>query len=673
MPPADVALAKESDAVQTTLLVGNPNVGKSVIFAALTGRYATVSNYPGTTVEVCRGERRGAGEVIDLPGTNSLMPASEDERVTRDILLARVGGGHADVIQVCDAKNLRRGMLITLELAELEMPMVLVANMLDEARSRGIRLDVDKLQDALSVEVVATVATRRQGLGPLLRRTLEPRPCRLQVRYDEPIERAIECVRALLPDHLGGTRGIAIMLLCGDPSLFAWAREMLGPALAPIRAIQVELQRSLPEPVRYTIGRTRVAAADRLVAQVLSQRAPPRQKWARLFGDLAMHPFWGIPIAALVLYLVYLLVGVLGAGTAVDFLESTVFEGYLTPWLDTALRFYLSGFAEEFFVGPEGGSGTGLLIGDYGLISMALSYSVAIVLPIVGFFFVAFSIMEDSGYLPRLAVVLHRLFKVMGLNGKAVLPMILGLGCDTMATMTTRILATAKERLLVTLLLALGVPCSAQLGVILGMVAGLDLWATLTWLSAVLGVMVAVGFVANRVLPGQAGDFVLEVPPIRRPQLGNIIIKTVARIEWYLKEAVPLFILGTLVLWVLDRLAVLAVLQRFAAPLVEHFLGLPTEATDAFLIGFLRRDYGAAGLYAIFHDRLAGGNAGSETQIQVVVAMVTITLFVPCIANVFMIIKERGLKSALLMTTFIFPFAFGVGGLVNLGLRAVLL
>ncbi len=657
--------------------MGNPNVGKSVLFGLLTGNYANVSNYPGTTVEIIRGkDRRGPGMVVDTPGTNSLLPSSEDERVTRDILLECLETPSTRIVQVADTKNLRRGVMLALQISELELPSLLVANIMDEARARGFSLDIPRLEKDLGVRVVGTVATRREGTGPLLNEELEYRSGSAEVRYDPLIEEAIGKVRKLLPSGLRGRRGVALMLLAGDRTLLPWARELLGEDLDPIQQIQEGLKRRLADPIRFSINRSRLSAADRIVNRSLVRERESREGLLAIFGDLAFHPIWGIPVAAGILYLLYLFVGVLGAGTAVDFLENGVFAEYVTPWTDKILRLALPSALEDFMVGAPGteiGTGPGLMVGEYGIVSMALSYSVAIVLPIVGFFFIAFSIMEDSGYLPRLAVVLNRAFKLIGLNGKAVLPMVLGLGCDTMATMTTRILATRKERVLTTLLLALGVPCSAQLGVILGMLAGLSTWGTLVWLGAIAGVLFAVGFIANKVLPGQSSDFVLEIPPMRYPSLGNIAIKTVARVEWYLKEAVPLFILGTLVLWVLDRLQVLGVLQTLASPIVVTFLGLPAKATDAFLIGFLRRDYGAAGLYSMFQDQLTAGNLAVETEIQVVVAMVTITLFIPCIANVFMIVKEHGAKTAIWMTAFIFPFAVVVGGILNHTLRAVLL
>jgi ferrous iron transport protein B len=242
--------------------------------------------------------------------------------------------------------------------------------------------------------------------------------------------------------------------------------------------------------------------------------------------------------------------------------------------------------------------------------------------------------------------------------------MVLGLGCDTMATLGARIMETRKERLLVTLLLALGVPCSAQLGVILGLFGGLPPWAPIVWAGVVLGTLFAVGFLAARLLPGERSGLILEIPPIRRPQLGNIVVKTAGRVEWYLREAVPIFVLGTLVLFVLDATGVLAWLVRAGEPVVVGMLALPARAAEAFLVGFFRRDYGSAGIRTLFDQ-------GLLTPVQAVVALVTITLFVPCVANFFVIVKERGLRTALAIAGFVFPFAFLVGGGVNVALRLV--
>jgi ferrous iron transport protein B len=659
-------------ASRAVILVGNPNVGKSALFGALTGKYVTVSNYPGTTVEITRGSATIEGHpwhVMDTPGTNNLLPMSEDEQVTRDILFTERGYA---AVQVCDAKNLRRGLLLATQLAEAEIPFTLALNMADEAASRGIVIDVERLSRELGVDVVPTVAVQRQGLGALQARIgAGGRLSGFRPRYDAAIEAAIAEVAPLMPRGGIGPRALAVMALVGDESLRPHLAAHASEAdLTRVDAVRRELATRYPESLRFVIARQRLAAADRLHDAVVTRGgASAASGLARKIGGWSTHPVWGIPILAVVLYVAYEFVGVLGAGTLVEFLESTIFQGYIVPWVDAGVRFVApDGAFELFLVGPPGVpylEHNGLLVGKYGLVSMGLSYGIAIVLPIVTTFFIAFSFLEDSGYLPRLAVMLNKVFKRMGLNGKAVLPMVLGLGCDTMATMTARIMETRKERVIVTLLLALGVPCSAQLAVILAMTARLPPSATVWFVSTVVLVLFLVGFLAAKVLPGRGSDFMLELPPLRWPQAGNIAVKTLARIEWYLREALPLFVVGTLVLYLLNRSGGLAILERAAAPLVVGVLDLPKEAATAFILGFLRRDYAAAGLFLQYQPFMDAGTLTRAMQIQIVVALVTITLFIPCIANFFMILKERGWRTGVAIMAFIVPFAFGVGAVVN--------
>jgi ferrous iron transport protein B len=360
---------------------------------------------------------------------------------------------------------------------------------------------------------------------------------------------------------------------------------------------------------------------------------------ARRIGAWSTDPVKGIPVLLLVLAAAYFFVGVFGAKTLVDFLENTVFYDHVVPWTEALLRFVVpAGAVQEFLVGPPGlpfRETGGFIIGRYGLVSMGLAYGMAIVLPIVATFFLSFSVLEDSGYLPRLAVMVNRVFKWMGLNGKAVLPMVLGLGCDTMATMTARIMETRKERVIVTLLLALAVPCSAQIAVIFAMLQGLSFAASL-WFSAVIVlVLFLVGWLAARVIPGRGSDFVL----------------------------------GTLLLWVLDRTHMLGLVERAASPVVVDILQLPEQAASAFILGFLRRDYAAAGLFQIYQPYLSTGTMTRVMEIQVTVALVTVTLFIPCIANFFMILKERGWRTGLAIAAFVLPFSVGVGAAVNLLMR----
>jgi len=605
---------------RTLILVGNPNVGKSVLFSKLTGKFVVISNYPGTTVEITRGEMQLDGEkftVIDSPGVNELAPRTEDARVTCDVLRDHP---EATVIQVADAKNLRRALLVTHQLARQQRRVVLVLNLMDELDACGGKIDARRLSELLGIPVVPTIATANTG---------------------------IHLVQKSVP-------AAAVPRLDGEP---------------------------LP-------------AINELLGQTYRHVRPRGATFAQQLGWWATHPVKGLALLALALYVTFWFVGLFGAGTLVDLLETGFFGRYVSPWairaVDAVLPFphqhelEISDLKLEIPVTPAHGielwssqravlsphytsAATGwrrlvhdFLVGPYGLITMALSYGFAIVLPIVTTFFLLFGVLEDSGYLPRLAVMVNRIFRAMGLNGKAVLPMVLGLGCDTMATMTTRILETRKERLVTTLLLALAVPCSAQLGVLLAMMTRISAGAALFWFLLMVGVMFLIGWLASKLYGGATSDFILELPPMRRPLFGNVLVKTLARLEWYVKEVIPLFVLGTAALFVLDRLQWLAKIARLGEPLVRGWLGLPAQTAEAFLVGFLRRDFGAVYLL----DAATGPNPSLNAH-QVLVAMVTITLFMPCIATLFMISRELGRKTAAWIAVFVFGFAFLVGGLVN--------
>ncbi|HSD49755.1 MAG TPA: ferrous iron transport protein B, partial [Actinomycetota bacterium] len=549
------------------LLVGNSNVGKSAVFAALTGRRVDVSNYPGTTVEIATGAVRLSEDsrtLVDTPGVRSTMPLSDDERVTRDALLDLEP---SVVVQVIDAKNLRRGLLLTFELAETELPVVVCLNMTDEAEARGIHVNARRLSLVLGVPVVQTVAVRRTGIERLREAIAEARPVRYEPRFDDDVEEAIAEVTRRISSHTVPRRALALGLLGGDDTLAA--RLQLDPwgASAVARA-RTSLEDLLDEPVAYALTRRRLADADTVLAQVVRHRRARSGSTAATIGRLAAHRVWGWPILLGVLGLLYLVVGVLGAGVLVDLLETHLFGGAINPWATETVQDLIPWPILERF-----------LVGEYGLITMALTYGIGIVLPIVAMFFLAFGTLEDSGYLPRLGVILDRSFRRMGLNGKAVLPLVLGLGCVTMATVSTRMLDTRRERLQATLLLALAIPCSAQLGVMLGMISVTGALGIGIWLAVVVGSLLGVGWLAGRVIPGEGSDFILELPPMRRPSGVAILTKTAARVEWYLREVIPVFLIGTAALFVLDEAGVLGHLEDALSPVVVSWLGLPAAAT----------------------------------------------------------------------------------------------
>lgn len=643
---------KQAQGLDKIALIGNPNVGKSVIFGLLTGKYATVSNYPGTTVELTQANISLDGRrllVIDTPGVNSLIPMSEDEKVTRDILLLQAP---STVIQVGDSKNLKRTLLITLQLAEMKLPMLLALNMIDEAMDRGISIDAVKLGAILGTAVISTIAPQRKGLKELKEAMLDPKRPTLEFSYHPLIEEHTAGIAALLPETAMSKRSLALMILSEDLSLRDWMKTHLSKeALSEIEGLIHACSLGFNEPVGYIINRTRIEKAEEICSEVIKKTASEGGKVLALFGRLSMHPVFGLPVLLAVLYGVYQFVGVFGAKTLVDFVENTIFNGYLNPVFKIAVETVV-----PFEIIRE------LLIGDYGLITMALTYAIAIILPITATFFLAFAVLEDSGYLPRLAIMSNRVFNIMGLNGKAVLPMILGLGCGTMAVMTSRILETRRDRIITTFLLALAIPCSAQLGVILGILGALSFKATLVWAGSLLLVLFSAGFLASKVIPGERTEFFLEIPPIRIPAVMNILVKTAGRIEWYLKEAVPLFMLGTFILFLFHKLNLLDKLERITSPVVVNLLDLPSRTAEIFILGFLRRDFGAAGLFKMFQD-------GTLSPVQAIVSLVTVTLFIPCLASFFMIIKERGLKTAAIVSAIVFPTAFLFGGALNWILR----
>ncbi len=633
-------------------LVGNPNVGKSVLFHRLTGAYVNVSNYPGTTVEVARAASRfdAAIDLVDTPGVLTLPARSDDERATMRALLYEP---LQTVIQVGDAKNLRRTLTLTALLAELGIPTVLALNMHDEASARGVTVDAQALAEALGVPVVPTVATGGEGVAQLTRNLADARPLQPLLHYDGTAEAALadltERIARLAPHPRLAARGLAVLYLGQDSEVEAWLEQAAGAAYPELAAIRQAAHDQGVTPA--ALAHERGEAAGTLATRVTKRTAQASPLLAHRVGQWIIHRVWAWPILLGVLFAVYEFVGVFGAGTLVGLMENDLFGGILNP--------AVTGFVHDHVGVPWLAD---LLVGQYGLWTMGMTYALALIFPIVTTFFIAFGLLEDSGYFARLSVLANRLFSLIGLNGRAVLPMVLGLGCVTMATLTTRILHSPRERLIAIFLMALAIPCSAQLGVVLGLLGGIAFSALLIWTVSMVAILMLAGFLASKLIPGRRIPLVTEMPPIRLPLLGNVAKKTVGRLKWYLIEVIPLFLLGTLIMFLLDRFGALPAIIRAGEPLVSGWLGLPKEASAAFVMGFLRRDFGATGLFALGHQL---------SPIQAVVGMVTITLFVPCIASVMMIIKEQGMKVTAAMLALIIPFAFLVGGILNHLLRAV--
>ncbi|MDP2916355.1 MAG: nucleoside recognition domain-containing protein [Dehalococcoidia bacterium] len=473
------------------------------------------------------------------------------------------------------------------------------------------------------------------------------------LKYDEALESALSRIESLLKGSYGvSRRAIGLLLLQGDRQVEKQVSEQDAPSFAGIQGIVAEARARYNQPLSYVIALRQQHEVKRILSATVTAKAKVGAGFAERLSRLMMSPITGVPILIIVLYLcLYQFVGVLGAQVAVKYIEDTIFGEWINPWVTELVTTYVPvTLVQDLFVG------------EFGIITLGVRYTFALILPIVTTFFIAFSIIEDSGYLPRLAMLIDRVFKFIGLTGRAVIPMVLGFGCDTMATIVTRTQESKREKVITTLLLALAIPCSAQLGVVFAILSG-NVMALLIWVLAVFLIFLLVGYLAGKVIPGERSSFYMEVPPLRWPKLSNVMVKTLARLQWYFLEVFPVFIIASILLWAGKLTGAFDYISSGLEPLVR-FIGLPPETSTIFLYGFFRRDFGAAGLYDL-------NEAGILVGVPLVVSAVTLTLFVPCIAQFSVMVKERGVKTAVAIALFIFPFAFLVGFVLNWALTSL--
>ncbi|MFA7403814.1 MAG: ferrous iron transport protein B [Pelobacteraceae bacterium] len=630
-------------------LVGNPNVGKSVLFNALTGAYVTVSNYPGTSVEVSRGNATINGqqwEVIDTPGMYSIHTITEEERVAREILLHETPDV---VIHVLDARNLERMLAMTIQLIEAGLPVILVVNILDEAERMGLAIDLQLLQQKLGIPVIGAATARKRGIDEIRSAIVAYRCACLQQRfeYSRLLERDIKEVSSLMKgEYILSQRALALLLLQQDEEIVELVHGREGDGYAPLAAKVREIAFERRESFHLDLSLERNEMVRQIINGVFTAPEKRVVTAAERLSRLAVQPLTGIPMLLIVLYFgLYQFVGVFGAGTLVDFLEVKFFEGIFNPWITDVVKGIIPWeVIQELFVG------------EYGIITLGIRYAVGIILPIVATFFVFFSFLEDTGYFPRLALLVDRIFKHFGLTGRAVIPMVLGFGCDTMATMVTRTLETTRERVIATILLSLTIPCSAQLGVIMSLLSKFP-GALAVWGGCLLLLFIVVGLLSAKILPGEAPMFYMELPPMRLPQFGNVVTKTYTRMQWYFLEILPLFVLASVLLWLGKITGFFGKMINAMTPVMAS-IGLPKETAVAFIFGFFRRDYGAAGLFELQKKGLMDAR-------QLTVAAVTLTLFIPCVAQFLIMKKERGWKVAGAIGVFVSLLAFGSGYVLN--------
>lgn len=659
----------ENHKVQSIVLAGNPNVGKSVIFNALTGSDADVSNYPGTTIDIARGHL-GKDELADTPGIYGVSSFNDEERAARKMILS------ADiVINVVSAITLERDLFLTVQLVEMGKPLILVINQWDEAKQRGITIDLNRLSAEFGVEVLTCVAVKDEGIEEIKAAVSKARPGKIRPELLELIEPILNQSNNL--DKVGEiTQAMAVLIVEGDqPTATA-----CGVTIPSHRAEIYSFRRKFVN--------------DLVEASVVQSGS--KRSFSNKLGKLLLHPIWGSAISFAVCYLIfYQMLGVWIAGNLVDFTEKQTMKVYYEP---NVRRLAANVFPTTITVGekkfdfPNGALKDeaaskeldqaiaskvvpadeinfnfwsyrnfmavlgNIFVGEYGLATLTVTYLIGLLMPLVIGFYLGLSLLEDSGYLPRLAVLVDRMMNKIGLNGRAIIPLILGLGCVTMATITTRLLTTRREKIIATALLGVAIPCSAQLGVVSGTLAragGGAAWAV--YLFVVIGILAITGVLLNMVLPGKSQGLMIDLPPMRLPRLDNVLRKTWKKSWNFLVDATPMFFLAGFVVTLAQMVGLLDLIIKVLQPIVVNWLNLPNDPRipTTFILGIVRRDFASFGLADV-----------ALTPVQAVTAMIVITLFVPCIATVGVMIKERGMKIALSIWFGSWAAAFVIGGVL---------
>jgi len=640
-------------------LTGNPNVGKSVFFNYFSGAYVDVSNFPGTTVSISKCNYKGM-EINDSPGVYGVSSFNEEERVARSIIL------ESDIIlNIVNALHLERDLFLTLQLIDMGKKVSVILNFCDELNKRKIKIDTKMLSDLLGVEVYQTTAVDKAGFENLDDAIKNARKGNQSAALKPLMDKFIEKTKS---------QNLALLLLEGDSET--------------IKTFGGEDKIIENREKAYLSRRVRV---NEITAQV-EWEDTKKGEFFNYIGKLALNPFTAIPIMIAVLGIMYLLIGDLVSQRFVNFTEKKIgkkifeynvklmiaqnassvidvvrtdindniekktfsFENGLKG--DKELYGELARTAEQPDADVEFHFSNPLLkmfFGEFGVITMTITYLVFLLAPLVIAFYFFMAMLEDSGYLPRLATMLDRGFNRIGLNGKAVVPIILGFGCITMANITTRILGTEKEKTIVTAILQFVIPCSAQLAVITVLLSGAGFVPLIIFISVIGSILLILSALLSKLLPGESSPLLLDLPAMRLPRMSNILKKTFYRSVGFMKEAGFWFFVGALGIGIFQITGLLNIWVNLLEPITTTWLKLPKEAATAFVMGMVRRDFGAAGLFDLH-----------LTNMQVTVAIITITLFVPCIASFVVMLKERGWKEGLSIWAATWVTAFLVGGLV---------
>lgn len=633
-------------------LAGNANVGKSVIFNQLTGLNQIVGNWPGKTVERAEGTLHFKGHtirIIDLPGIYSLSTFSMEEIVSRDYIAVEKPD---IIINVVDASTLERNLYFTLQLLELEAPIIIDLNQVDFAAKKGVRIDVEKLSKTLGVPVNPTVAITGSGINELLstviavmsgKRKLKP----LKVKYGKEIEKRVQVIEKLVSAKLPQlctvypARWISIKLLERDTDVagklknYESGKEVLDYA----EKLAGELETIHGEPSPVIIASEKYGFVTKIAKAVTTIEAPPKISLEQKLDALTTHKILGYPILAAVLTSMFALIFAGGnlVSTGLDYIF-----GIFTTYTETILSSLLPEIAVSLIV-------KGILSGIIAGITIALPYIVP--------FYILLALLEDSGYLPRAAFLMDNLMHKIGLHGKAFIPLILGYGCSVPACIGCRIMETERERFLSAFVVVL-IPCAARTVVILGLVGRfVGLHAALALYAFDLILVFILGRVAFKVLPGEPVGLIMEMPSYKKPSLRNITLKTWSRTRDFVFIAFPIIIAGSVVIEALSLSGLMNYIVEAASPLTSGWLGLPPAAGIPLIFGVLRKELTLILLSEIIKPLRTLSN------IQMIVFALVTMIYIPCLATIAACIREFGWKKAVAITVIDVALALFLGGI----------
>ncbi len=623
-------------------LAGNANVGKSVIFNNLTGGNQTIGNWPGKTVEKAEGVSEFKGRkigVIDLPGIYSLSAYSIEEKITRDYIAKEKPDV---VINVIDASALERNLFLTLQLIELGAPIIIAVNQTDIAGRKGLKTDFRKLSRKLGVPVISTIATSGAGMKELFEGAVEvaERNRALdKVAYGKEIEKRISqlekpLARTRLPY---GVRFSSIKLLERDEAVLKQVEDKKLLALAEKLSCEIEGLHGEPAPI--VMSYERYAVASRIASECQTASEPKKASIGELADSITLHRFLGYPVLVLVMLAIFFIIFTMGEHV-----------GAYLVWLVGLAKPFFSGFLGEgiLFDLIWGGAVEGFTAG----LTVALPY----LLP----FFIILGLLEDTGYLARIAFLMDSIMHRIGLHGKAFIPLILGYGCSVPACVGCRVLEKYRDRFVAAVLSTL-IPCAARTVIILGLVGaymGIG-WALFLYAFNLLVIFV-LGKLALVILPGETTGLIMEMPPYKMPSLSAILMKTWLRLREFIYVAFPLIIAGSFLIKMFDVLGFLAPISSLLSPITVGWLGLPAIVGITLIFGILRKELALLMLAAL----LGTQNFGSVlTPNQMLVFTLVSMFYIPCLATIGALVNEFGWKRALYVTLFEIFFALMLGGL----------